>query len=329
MTLIPSRSAPAVPNRDGAKSFWKARPLSAVTVTDSARNGPLILGLLLIITVALRLLEHITAGRPYTIFYLLPVALAAAFVSQSFGYLVSAISVALAAAFLFPNGYSPSYAVEMIGLVFGSATIAIIVGRLRDVLVELDRAKSSLLRSEEQRVTFNREVLMAVTHGRLLLCDAAEIAKLADGVPLLTMPVVEPRDASMLRADLRSLVEAHHLANIRLDDLETAAVEAAANAIKHGRGGTATVWIDGTDVLVFIQDHGDGISPVDLARATLERGYSSLYSLGMGFTMILESVDTMALATSENGTQVLIRVGSGQRPTPEQTLLARYDIFDA
>jgi anti-sigma regulatory factor (Ser/Thr protein kinase) len=298
-----------------------------------ATRGPVLIGTAIILlmvatTFGLRALEHYTAGRPYTIFYLVPVALAAAFVSLRFAYSVSLLAVVLAASFLFIRHYNIPDAVEMLALVFGTSAIATVVGRLRQVLVQLNAATVSLIASEEQRVNFNRDVLMAVTSGRLLLCDPDEIGNQVDGAPAIRIKLAEPRDASMLRHSIGEVAAEKNLSTVRLADAFTAVTEAATNAIKHGHGGSAEVWVDEDSIAVLIRDNGPGISPTDLARATLERGYSSRYTLGMGFTMILDAADSMALATSKEGTQVLIRVGSGERRTQEQSLLARYQAFD-
>lgn len=279
--------------------------------------GPLVLALIVAITVALRMLEHATGVRPYTIYYLLPVALAAAFVNQRFAYGASALCVILSSLFLFPHRYNTPDILEIAALIIASSFVASVVGRLRAVMLQLDRTKVSLIESEEQRVTFNREVLMAVTGGRILLCDDTEIAAMSNSSPTIAMPLLAPRDATILRKAVNSLAARIGLPRGRTADLSTAITEAATNAIKHGRGGFGTVWVENGVVVALIRDNGDGISPTDLARATLERGYSSGYSLGMGFTMILECVDSMALSTSDSGTKVLIKVGKGERRMPE------------
>jgi anti-sigma regulatory factor (Ser/Thr protein kinase) len=303
-------------SKRASSNQWQLSPQFGVAVG--------VIALVIITTWALRVLEHYTAGRPYTIFYLVPIALAAAFVSQRFAYVASLVAVTLAGFFLFSHDYYLPNTVELIALIFGTTAIATVVGRLQSVLLQLDTAKDSLIHSEEQRVLFNRDVLLAVTGGRMRLCDDAEIATQIHGEPAFSITLATAGDATLLRRELKDMVAKSGLAGLRLSDLETAVTEAATNAIKHGNGGAADVWYYADAVTVLIRDRGTGISPTDLARATLERGYSSRYSLGMGFTMILESVDSMSLSTSSAGTQILIRVGSMERRSPEQGLLVRY-----
>ena len=44
----------------------------------------------------------------------------------------------------------------------------------------------------------------------------------------------------------------------------------------------------------------------------------------MGFHMMLQTADTLALCTSEQGTTVLLKVSSRPRATEQDSLLARY-----
>ena len=285
---------------------------------------------LLIVTCLSSYLEYITSDRPYTIFYLIPVALAAALFGVNGGLWTSLAAVILAYTYLFHDrglitiAHNLNYRIEFGALLVGTVSVALVVGYLRAFSVALKKAHDDIIESDEARLSFNREVLLAVTGGRLNLCDPTEIASIPVGTQVLSMALVEPADASELRRHIRSIAEKRDLRAIRFDDLETGVTEAATNCIKHGRGGAASIWVGTDSMSVLISDHGDGIAPSQLARATLERGYSSRYSLGMGFTIMLACVDTMALSTSSSGTSILLVVGSGPRPTPEENILARY-----
>ncbi len=82
--------------------------------------------------------------------------------------------------------------------------------------------------------------------------------------------------------------------------------EAAANAIKHAGGGEASVAAVGDRVQVSIRDHGPGMDTLVLPKATLMRGFSTKPSMGMGYSIILASVDAVHLATDRSGTWVLV-----------------------
>lgn len=68
------------------------------------------------------------------------------------------------------------------------------------------------------------------------------------------------------------------------------------------------------------------IQPQDLARAMLEGGYSIEGTLGKGYHLMLQMVDLLALSTSEEGTQVLMRVGGQSLATPEERFLDRFSL---
>ena len=167
---------------------------------------------------------------------------------------------------------------------------------------------------------------MAVTGGKLRLVDPEDMPPqdIVSGAPLLSLPLKETGDASRVRRTLQKLGEDWGLTPDRIFDLCTGATEAATNAIKHGAGGEARIWAEADTIAVQITDRGTGIAPAHLARATLEQGYSTRVSLGMGFHLMLHTSDILALATTPHGTSILLRVSNKPRPSDEEALLARY-----
>ena len=283
--------------------------------------------------------------RPYTIFYLIPVAVGAALFGVWGGIGTAVAAIALARVYLFADNKHglglvsfPSAAeeIEFGALMLGTVTIAVITGYLRTTLgrfnqsnAELQEANAKLTESEEQRRVFNRDVLLAVTGGKLRLVEAGEIppADLAHVAPILSLSLAVPADASNLRHALNGIGKDCGMDPDRIDDLCTATTEAATNAVKHGNGGQATVWSVGDAVTVQIADNGAGIAPAHLARATLEQGFSTRVSLGMGFHLMLQSTDTLALCTDVHGTIVFLQVSNKSRPTIQESVLARYASF--
>ena len=283
--------------------------------------------------------------RPYTIFYLIPVAVGAGLLGIRGGILTALVALVLARVYLFPDekhGLAlvsfPGVAetVEFFALLLGTLIIAFITGRLRTTLGELNHTNSDLsdvnrklVESEQQRRVFNRDVLLAVTGGKLRLIEPDEVPPpdLAVGPVLMTMPLREPKDASSLRHRLSQIGAKLGMDAERLGDLATATTEAATNAVKHGNGGQATVWANADSVTVQIEDRGTGIAPAHLARATLEQGFSTRVSLGMGFHLMLQSTDALALCTSDEGTTILLQVSTKPRQTPQESVLARYANF--
>ena len=330
-------------NRPAANSLSKASDLDPIRqqtrLADDARDlffsppAALVITvvLLLLSTWGTRWLEILTDDpRPFTLLFLVPVAFGSAFFGVTGGLLTALASVIIARVFLFPASLHPfllsniSDDVEMTALIFGTGSVAIVTGRLREVLGKLRKANNDLEDSEQLRQSFSREVLLAVTGGVLHLCTEEEINTRLFGVPDIALTLRVPADATKLRHTIVREAKQRAVILNRLSDLRTAATEAATNAVKHGKGGQASVWFGKDKVSVLIKDNGSGISPAELARATLERGFSTRVSLGMGYYMMIESVDAMSLCTSSHGTTILLTVGELQKSTIEQNIMERY-----
>jgi anti-sigma regulatory factor (Ser/Thr protein kinase) len=261
--------------------------------------------------------------------YLIPVAFGGAFMGLRGGLAATLIALLLARVFIFSlrHGFlhfaDLANTVEFLALIMGTVFIAGVTGRLHNVIRDLNRLHTRLLQSEQHRESFSREVLYAVTGGRLMLCDQPELRSMISGREVLSFVLKDSGDVSAMRTALREIATEMKL-DIREDDLYTCATEAAANAVKHASGGEAEVYVDKEELCLVIADHGPGISPANLARATLERGFSTEISLGMGFIMMLEAADILVLSTSEKGTSVLMRISGRPRVSMEEGLLARF-----
>lgn len=287
--------------------------------------------LLALFTWAIEQMMRLTNTGPNGTLYLIPVAFGAALLGLRGGYVAAVVALALDWT-VAATGRQPMEPVASVDSVTRYLTlclsmfiIASVTGCLKSAFEDLKSLNASLLESEQRRLGFNREVLLAVTGGRLMLCDDTEIrALVSEASPLVSIALNEPRDVAELRHVLRHIVQDRQLDFCRLDDLEVAVTEAATNAIKHGRGGLAELRVTAQEISLLIVDNGDGISPADLARATLERGFSTSVSLGMGFTIMLETVDMLALSSSSRGTSVLLRSYNTRPPKLEDRLLARF-----
>ncbi len=319
----------------------KRLPLSKpIGKLASALFTLLLLGLCTWLEVGLKEIAGI--HRPYTIFYLIPVAVGATLMGIRGGVATALIALVLARVYLFADNKhgldlvsfpSTAEGIEFGTMLLGTLAIAIITGALRSTLsrynqsnLDLQTVNVKLTESEEQRRVFNRDVLLAVTGGKLRLVKPSEIppTELARVAPAFTQELAEPADASALRHVLSRIGQERGMDPERVDDLCTATTEAATNAVKHGNGGRATVWAVGDAVTVQIADNGSGIAPAHLARATLEQGFSTRVSLGMGFHLMLQSTDTLSLCTDVHGTIVFLQVSNKSRPSIQEAVLARY-----
>ena len=346
------QGGPTPPDGSNRRDITPSKVLSSMRdIFISPLIGSLLTaGLLAICTWWILWLREFTGyDRPYTILYLIPVAISAAFLGVRGGVAASAAALLLTRIYLL-NDHKHGWALasstnlaetlEFTTLTMGTLAIAAVTGRLRKTLgylhashlrlEEINRRLSAtnarLRDSENQRRTFNSEVLLAVTGGKLNLVERADILprELAESPSVHTQPLLTPLDASCLRQDLHQIAMNLHMEVDRTADLLTSVSEAATNAIKHGGGGGARLWLGDNLVSVLIEDNGSGIAPVHLARATLEAGYSTRISLGMGFHLMLEAADTLTLSTSEQGTSILLQISNKPRVSEEDAILAKY-----
>jgi anti-sigma regulatory factor (Ser/Thr protein kinase) len=154
----------------------------------------------------------------------------------------------------------------------------------------------------ERQMRFYGEVVRLTTNNCLRLVSSAEMP-FPDGELL---PVRRPVDACRLRRKAAALAAEAGLPADRADDFALAVGEATSNVLKHAGGGTARMWFAGDAVFALITDAGRGITMEMLPKA-LSPGWSSLPSLGMGFTLMMEMADALWLSTDARGTAICIQ----------------------
>lgn len=158
---------------------------------------------------------------------------------------------------------------------------------------------------EDAKRQFYRGTIYSVTDGKLNLSDYDEIAAILVK-DTLDIAVSSSEHLATLRAAVRQVAEKTGMSDDRKRDLVSAVGEAAANAVKHAGGGLARIGIKDGVVQVCIQDNGPGLDALVLPKATLMTRYSTKPSMGLGYSLILAMVDKVYLATSKNGTWVLM-----------------------
>jgi anti-sigma regulatory factor (Ser/Thr protein kinase) len=220
---------------------------------------------------------------------------------------------------LFPAGASES--IRLIAISVSTLAAAGLVGVVREQRDQLERFATALQERQDQlvathaqlksmeahRAEFCRDILLAVSHGKLRLCATDQMA-LPGFPPVLEASVEAPPDVTHLRHSVVDLAGSLGMEGDRTQDLAVCLGEATTNAIVHGGGGRATVYVDETTLWLHIVDNGPGIDQDELPRATLMKGYSTITSLGMGFSIMLELADAVCLATCAEGTQILIEM---------------------
>lgn len=177
------------------------------------------------------------------------------------------------------------------------------VGIIRDDSDRL-RAEQALIKS--RRIL--RDVLCTATEQRLILCDTHGDLPVPLGERMAMVTVTDPTHLRCLRDTLREAACAAQFTPARAADITMATHESMMNALVHGGGGTATIFLcrRSRRLQVWITDTGSGIDPDILHRATLERGYTTSGGFGHGFPMMLSLADRIYLHSGCGGTTVVV-----------------------
>ena len=231
-SVKPQHGSNTVPGQDGKPLLGRALRRIMPAVGTAA--------LLALCTWMLVWIREVTEeNRPYTIFYLIPVAVGAGLLGVRAGMVSALGALVLARIYLFNDNKvgtqlflslpSTPEEIEFFALLAGTATIAVMTGRLRSALSQLrlsgdrvnhanarlahsnaqlaeandrlEQAYHRLQETEEQQRTFHRDVLQAVTGGKLRLVEPEDMppSDLASGKPLMALPLIVAEDATHLR----------------------------------------------------------------------------------------------------------------------------------
>ena len=203
------------------------------------------------------------------------------------------------------------------------------VGRDRWALSALDisgarHAERALRRQEEGIRRAYVDVLDAVTGGKLILLTEEELAGQL-GVPLTEAARIDaPRDLSRARGTVAQAAAQRFPDWAPATDLRTPTGEAMVNALRHAGGGSYQLFARDDTLQVLVRDDGPGIDFRMLPRATLQRGFSTAASLGMGFTIMLQVCERVLLSTRPGRTSVLLEFAERRAPTQEIDEISAY-----
>ncbi len=172
--------------------------------------------------------------------------------------------------------------------------------------------------AETHKREFYRRTILAATEGRLLISEKNEIESFSCSSDFFwdvkTMP-----DLSTMRNELAALARRAGMEAPRIYRFLGCAVEAAANAVKHARGGRAGVCRRNKCLIFSIADAGPGIGALALPDVALTKGYSTAGTLGMGYKLMIHMADKVYLATGPDGTTVAIEMSIDE---PRQAVLS-------
>lgn len=190
--------------------------------------------------------------------------------------------------------------------------------QITEVVVDITdrkRAEEALLARDRAIRAAYIDVLSAVTGGRLIILAQDEM-ETSLGQPLsLTYAIDTAKDLATARGKLRGDL-ARVLSADRLQDAILAASEAMTNALKHGGKGEVQVLRAGRMIQIAVTDSGPGIDFSILPQATLESGFSTKPSLGMGFSIMLEISDKVRLATEPGHTCIVLEMAFAPQAQP-------------
>jgi anti-sigma regulatory factor (Ser/Thr protein kinase)/PAS domain-containing protein len=167
-------------------------------------------------------------------------------------------------------------------------------------------AEQALRRQEETIRRAYVDVIDAVTGGKLILLTDEEL----DGQ--LGTPLTEPAgieesgELSTARRAIAAAAAEAFPAWTPPPDVRTPSCEALVNALNHAGGGTYQLFARDGKLQVLVRDSGPGIDFRTLPRATLVPGFSTASSLGMGFTIMLQSCARVLLSTRPGRTAVVL-----------------------
>lgn len=192
-------------------------------------------------------------------------------------------------------------------------TFRVTVDRLSSLVRQLEAAHQREMQVEADKKRFYRDVIRAVTGGKLELADREEIPRF--GEPIQVLSVTDGEGYAAARRAIRAIAEGAGMAPERADDLVLAAGEAITNTMKHASDGTCEIYRDPETIYVRVVDRGAGIGSQVLPQAILMPGFSTKVSLGMGYKMVLRLCDKVWLATGPEGT--LVQMAKRIHPSPE------------
>lgn len=197
------------------------------------------------------------------------------------------------------------------GAGFVVLTSAILYTLLDRYANRIAQAERELLQQENLIRQAYVDVLSAVTGGKLMLVSQDEVL-LSLGPPLGVEHRLEhPSELAEARRTIRESVR------FRARDLGDSPMllspvgEALNNALKHG--GTVAYQVHAFEdtIQVRVEDDGPGIDFRTLPKAALVTGFSTTATLGIGFTIMLQTCERVLIATAPGQTTIVLEFHAG------------------
>ncbi|RJQ56001.1 MAG: ATP-binding protein [Actinobacteria bacterium] len=176
------------------------------------------------------------------------------------------------------------------------------------------RSFLTVYHSEERIRQTYVDVLDAVTGGRLILLTEEELRRQLGYALTEPARVTQASALSEVRHRIADAARSRIPEQVESSILVNAAAEALNNSLKHARGGAYQVFAQNGTVQVLISDGGPGIDFRNLPKATLTPGFSTMATLGVGFTIMLQLSDRVLLSTRPGRTIIVLEVSKTTVP---------------
>ncbi|BCW97408.1 MAG: hypothetical protein KatS3mg024_0235 [Armatimonadota bacterium] len=181
---------------------------------------------------------------------------------------------------------------------------------------EEEERQQAFQQAERDKRQFYRETILAVTGGHLMLGEEDEAPDWLAGAEF-SARLPGPEHLSRVRHQAMDYCRRRGLTGESLERFELAVGEALANAVKHAGGGFLYAGSDDHSVWVAVVDHGKGMDTFTIPRIALVPGFTTKASMGLGFTIMLDSADLVRLATGSEGTTVWLQKLLEERSAPK------------
>ncbi len=181
------------------------------------------------------------------------------------------------------------------------------------------------LEAEAKQRQHLKDVISSATGGKLRVFDKTELdLYLAAFTPVNEVPLREPEDVGVARRSAEALFS-EQLGENRTNDLVLCISEGATNVVRHGNGGSMSLGTVNGRAVAYFADHGPGIDPESLPKATLMRGFSTKVSMGFGFSVLLQLLDGIVLHSGKDGTHLILELSIEPGRSFEEELLEQLE----
>lgn len=173
---------------------------------------------------------------------------------------------------------------------------------LHPISIRQERGKSI---SEDWHIY--RDVMYAVSQRKFLLIEQHKVATYKECQMICEAAIKERSDIPKAREIAKAaLMQSAALSQSKVMSYLLVISEGITNILKHANEGIMTITRNGRNIYVVVEDDGPGFDLKLLPNTALMAGYSTKKSLGQGFTLMMKMSEQVLLATSPNGSSIIL-----------------------